>query len=99
MTYAGCENMRWKAVVRAIEPERLFAFSWSHLEDPPDAADDPGDPMTLVEFRLEPTPHGTRLTVRESGFAALPDGMRAKAMRDNTKGWEEQMGNVRAHVS
>jgi hypothetical protein len=55
--------------------------------------------MTLVEFRLEPTPHGTRLTVRESGFAALPDGMRAKAMRDNTKGWEEQMGNVRAHVS
>jgi uncharacterized protein YndB with AHSA1/START domain len=99
MTYPGCEHMRWKAVVRTMEPERLFAFSWSHREDPPEAADDPDDPMTLVEFLLEPTPRGTRLTVTESGFAALPEGMRARAMRDNDKGWEEQMANLQAYVS
>ena len=33
-----------------------------------------GDPRrTYVEFALEPTSSGTRLTVTESGFAQLPD--------------------------
>ena len=57
----------------------------------------PNSPTTLVEFRLEPTPRGTRLTVVESGFEALPPG-RGKALRENSQGWTEQMENIRAHV-
>ncbi|MEZ4531997.1 MAG: hypothetical protein R2855_13390 [Thermomicrobiales bacterium] len=47
-------------------------------------------PSTLVEFFLEETPEGTRLTVRESGFSNLPEADRERALRDNTEGWIEE---------
>ena len=34
---------------------------------------------TLVEFRLEATPTGTRLTLTESGFENIPAGRRLEA--------------------
>ena len=95
MTYPGYEHMPWRATVTAMEPERYFAFTWPTGDDdaiPEDA------PETLVEFRLEPTAGGTRLTVVESGFEALPAERRGTALRQNAEGWTEQMGNIRAHV-
>jgi hypothetical protein len=56
------------------------------------------EPPTLVEFRLEPAAGGTRLTVVESGFDALPPHRRADARRSNEGGWEEPMRNIRAHA-
>ncbi|MET1110542.1 MAG: SRPBCC domain-containing protein, partial [Allosphingosinicella sp.] len=56
------------------------------------------EPQMRVEFRLEPADEGTRLTVVESGFDALPAERRDEALRSNTGGWEEQMQNVKAHV-
>jgi hypothetical protein len=41
----------------------------------------------LVEFTLEETEEGTRVTVIESGFAALPDDIRDQMVRGNTEGW------------
>ena len=35
--------------------------------------DEANQPTTLVEFRLEAIPSGTRLVISESGFSALPD--------------------------
>jgi uncharacterized protein YndB with AHSA1/START domain len=28
ITHPGYEHVRWKAVIRQIEPERLFSFTW-----------------------------------------------------------------------
>ena len=97
ITYPGYEHLKWEATVRAMEPERLFAFTW-----PPNATDPEvdysGEPTTLVEFRLEATPGGTRLTVTQSGFDALPKDRRDEALRMNEGGWEEQMRNIERHV-
>jgi hypothetical protein len=42
---------------------------------------------------------GTRLTIIESGFAALPDDAdAAEALRRNAGGWEIQTQNIAAHV-
>ena len=99
VTYPGYEHMRWEATVTKMERPTLFAFTWPHPLDPGDPKEDLSRaPRTLVEFRLEPIPGGTRLTVTESGFAALPPDRREGAMRDNAGGWEMQLGNVKAHV-
>ncbi len=95
MTYPGYETMPWDAIVEAIEPEHFFSFSWRDV-DPKDGK--LGDPMTLVEFRLEEIPSGTRLTVTESGFSALPSPRRLEVFRENTEGWNEQMRNIAAYV-
>lgn len=98
ITYPGYEHCRWEATVKAMEPERLFSFTWCPYSDNPDA-DYSREPTTLVEFRLEATATGTRLHISESGFAALPDdARRVDALRMNTQGWNEQAKNVAAHV-
>jgi uncharacterized protein YndB with AHSA1/START domain len=97
ITYPGYEHVKWEATVREMEEPRLFSFTWPHPADfnAPDYHD---EPTTLVEFRLEETANGTRVTVTESGFEALPPERQAEAMRSNEGGWEEQMRNIKAHV-
>ena len=97
ITYPGYEHVRWEATVQQMEAPSLFSFTWPHPADPA-AADYSGEPCTLVEFRLEPTVKGTRLTIVESGFDALPAGRRADAMRQNEGGWKEQIKNVQTYV-
>jgi uncharacterized protein YndB with AHSA1/START domain len=97
ITHPGYEHVRWHAVVKAIEPERLFSFSWHPyaIEKDVDYSD---EPPTLVEFTLEPIANGTRLRVVESGFDRIPAGRRPEALRMNTGGWEAQMTNIQKHV-
>ena len=98
ITYAGYEHLKWNATVKAMEPERLFSFTWHPYAVEPDA-DYSAEPPTLVEFKLEPTPAGgTLLTVVESGFSKIPAGRRAEAFRMNEGGWAQQMENIAAHV-
>jgi len=99
ITYPGYEHMKWEAEVQAMEPERLFSFTWCPYGGDPDV-DYSNEPTTLVEFRLEPTQDGTRLVITESGFNALPDDdRRVDALRRNEQGWTAQVGHITAHVA
>ncbi|HXU64465.1 MAG TPA: SRPBCC family protein [Polyangia bacterium] len=83
--------------VERIEPERYFSFRW--IPYGIDAEADPeNEPTTLVEFRLEPAPEGTRLTIVESGFDRVPAHRRERAFRMNEGGWTAQVDNLRKHV-
>ena len=53
---------------------------------------------SISEFRLADARNGTRLTVVESGFASLPDDIRENSLRNNTQGWDEQMGNIQKYL-
>ena len=98
VTYPGHEAMEWISVTERLEPERLFVFSW-----PPSAVDPEGDydaaAKVLVEFRLEPTTTGTRLTIVESGFLQFPESKRLEILRSNREGWALQADNIAAHVA
>jgi uncharacterized protein YndB with AHSA1/START domain len=98
MTYPGYEHYPWLAVVERMEHERLLSFRW-HDFDEKSGVEVSKQPTTLVEFRLEPTAGGTKLTITESGFEALPDRRRLEVLRDNTKGWNIQADNIAAHVA
>lgn len=95
--YPGYEHVFWRATIKAIEPERRFAFSW-HPYAVDDTIDYEGETPTLVEFTLEPTATGTLLRVTESGFDKIPAGRRAEAFRMNDGGWAIQVENIRRHV-
>lgn len=97
ITYPGYEHVRWEAMVKRMEAPHTFAFTWHPYAVDPDV-DYSAEPPTLVEFRLEATATGTRLTVVESGFDALPPNRRPDALRMNESGWKAQMENIRTHV-
>ena len=98
MTYPGYEHLKWEAMVEKMEPERLFSLTWHpYAVDP--KIDYSKELATLVEFRLEATPDGTRLTLTESGFDKIPAGRRLEAFRMNDGGWTEQLKNIESHVA
>lgn len=97
ITYPGYEHVKWHATVKAMDAPRLFSFTWHpHAIDPD--VDYSDETPTLVEFRLQPSAKGTRLTVTESGFGALPAHRRDEALRSNDGGWDEQIMNIKTYV-
>jgi len=98
ITYPGFEHIKWNAVVQMMEPEHLFSFTWHPYGIDPDV-DYSAETPTLVEFTLEPTPSGTLLYLKESGFDKVPAGRRAEAFRMNDGGWTEQMKNIEKHIA
>lgn len=98
ITYPGYEHLKMELVVQKMEPERLFSYLWHpYAVDP--KVDYSQEPMTLVEFRLEPTPSGTLLTVTESGFEKIPTHRRDQAFRMNDHGWAIQLKNIEAYLA
>jgi len=97
ITYPGYEHLKWEVQVTRMEAPKVFAFRWHPYAVDPEV-DYSDEPTTLVEFRLEPMGAGSRLTVVESGFDALPAHRRPDALRMNDGGWSEQMKNIEAHV-
>jgi uncharacterized protein YndB with AHSA1/START domain len=99
ITYPGYEHVVMEVVVRKMEPERLFSFTWHPYAIDP-KIDYSKEPQTLVEFRLEKTAAGgTLLSVTETGFENLPAHRRPDAFRMNDSGWAEQMQNIERHVA
>ena len=98
ITYPGYEHVKWTAVVKEIQPERLFSFTWHPYAIEP-GVDYSQEPPTLVEFRLQPVNGGTLLTITESGFDKIPAHRRMEAFRMNSGGWEEQTKNIASHVA
>jgi len=96
-TNPGYEHLTIEIRIERMEPERRFSFRW-HPYEVDLSKNSSAEPTTLVEFTLEDVPEGTRLTVVESGFDALPAGRRFEAFRENESGWIEQMQNVRRYV-
>jgi hypothetical protein len=82
----------------SMEPERYFSYRWHPY------AIDPGvdysvEPTTLVEVRLDSAPEGTRLSIVESVFDAIPAARRAEAFRMDDEGWTGQIRNIERHVA
>lgn len=84
--------------IESMEPERFFSFRW-HPYAIEEGIDYEAEPTTLVSFTLEDAGAGTRLTIVESGFDAIPESRRAKAFSMNERGWAAQAENIRKFVS
>jgi uncharacterized protein YndB with AHSA1/START domain len=79
--------------IAVVEPPNRFAWTWS-IQGLPEA-----DPRrTYVEFTLVPNGAGTRLTVVESGFAQVPDGLLDTAYQGNVEGWRKELGHLVSYL-
>lgn len=102
ITHSGYEHIVWEALIEKMEPQRLFSFTWAQIEFHDKERYSPDyshAPRTLVEFRLEKTGSGTRLTVTESGFERVPAAWREKARDGNEGGWAQQMKNIEGYLA
>ena len=87
MTWTSGEHTDFR--VERVEEPTVFGFTWQVFGMPDD------DPRrTYVEFTLEPNGTGTRLTVVETGFAQLPEGVFRKAYEGNVTGWALELGEL-----
>lgn len=91
VTHPGYEHMKLELRIERMEAPRRLAYQWHEVGSP--------EPWTDVEFTLEETATGTRLTLVESGFARLSPKKRAEQFRLNEQGWSEQMRNIERHVA
>ncbi len=98
MTVPGYEHVALEIFIKEMTPPHRFSYTWHpYAIDPKNDYSD--EPQTLVEFTLEKIEGGTRLTVVESGFDALPAHRRDEAFRMNDGGWKHQMGNIEKHIA
>lgn len=97
ITHPGYEHLRWTADVLVIDPPHRFVFAWHPYAIDP-TVDYSQEPQTEVEFLLVAHGTGTRVTITERGFDALPASRRDEAYRMNAGGWEQQVRNLAAHV-
>jgi uncharacterized protein YndB with AHSA1/START domain len=93
ITIRGYEHILMEAWVEKVEPEHLFSFRWHPGSSDP-TLDTSSEPTTLVVFTLEDDDEGTKLTVVETGFEALPESRRAKAISSNESGWAGQLRKI-----
>lgn len=86
-TYEGTPE---PATITVVEAPERFAFEWTA---------EPGLAVTtLVTFVLEAVREGTRVTVTEQGFEALPDDVRDNRRDSNTNGWAIQLNNIARYL-
>jgi len=91
----GAAWMKWDSGhtahmrVERVEEPKVFGFTW-HIYVLPE--DDPR--RTYVEFTLEETGAGTRLTMVESGFAQLSEEAYREAYEGNAGGWVSELGEL-----
>ena len=92
------EQLTMTIWIETMEPERFFSFRW-HPYAIERGVDYAAEPTTLVSFTLEDADAGTRLTIVESGFDAIPESRRAKAFTMNSNGWNGQAENIRKFLA
>ena len=97
ITHPGYEHVVMEVDVVRMDPQDVFAYRWHPYAIEP-GVDYSKEPSTLVEFRLEEAPGGTKLTVTESGFDKIPAHRRDEAFRMNDQGWAGQIKNIQRHV-
>jgi uncharacterized protein YndB with AHSA1/START domain len=80
-----------EAVIEHIAPPERLVFRWR-----PAGSD---RPYTTVSIALRELPGDrTEVTLTESGFATLPTEIRGQAYEGNTKGWSEELEELRVHL-
>jgi uncharacterized protein YndB with AHSA1/START domain len=98
ITYPGYEHLTMEVLIERIVPEKLLSWRWHPAAIDPEV-DYSHEPTTLVEFELQEVEGGTMLKVVESGLDKIPLARRANVLRLNSSGWDQQMENVKKHVT
>lgn len=87
----GDPNDLMVATIAIVDPPREFSLQW------PPQPQYHSIPM-FTTFRLEEEKGGTRVTVTETGFEAMPDTIRQERFDSTAKGYETVLADLKRHV-
>lgn len=80
-------------VVTVVDEPREFGFTWEA------GRDESGEMWsTTVTFTLEDDAGRTRVTVVESGIAALPDDLYDRTLTENSSGWTAEIADLETYL-
>ncbi len=74
--------------IAVLDSARQFALRWFEQENMP----------MLTTFLLSEENNGTRVTVIESGFEQMADGMRQKRVSQTEAGYSDSLNNLKVHL-
>jgi uncharacterized protein YndB with AHSA1/START domain len=87
------EHGKNQIYVEDSKPNEYFAYRWI-----PGSKHFIGDvltmPNTLVKFFIQEVSNGTKVTLKETGFASLPAETREQKLADNTGGWDYMLNRL-----
>jgi uncharacterized protein YndB with AHSA1/START domain len=92
------EGMAFDMKIETVQAPSRFAFRW-HPYAIDKSIDYSKEPMTLITFELAEAAGGTRLTVSESGFDALPEARRRDARPAEEGGWTKQLELIAKYLA
>lgn len=98
LTIKRYEQFKLTIWIEMMDHDRFFSFRW-HPYAVEEGVDYSAEPTTLVTFTLEDAGAGTKLSIVESGFDAIPESRRAKAFSMNSNGWNGQLENIRKFLA
>lgn len=91
-------DFKTRIYVEAAKPFSYFAYRWV-----PGGVAVTGDVLelqnTLVEFFIEKVAEGTKVTLKESGFASLPEETAQKSLEMMQGGWTSMMGRLEKELT
>ena len=97
-SFSGGKHRR-RIHIEAVNPYEYFAYRWAPGEIGLNGIDLQGIPNTFVEFFVEKLEDGTKVTVKESGFASLPSEYAEKSLHENNNGWDFIMNRFETTIS
>jgi uncharacterized protein YndB with AHSA1/START domain len=80
-----------EAVIEVVDAQRQFRLRWSEHETHPET-------MMVTTFTLAAENEGTRLTVHEAAYKAVPDELRHEQVQHADNGTEMMAANVKAFI-
>lgn len=96
-THPGFENVVFWVAIEEVAPQAGLRWRWHPgAAQPPEGSN---APATVVAFQLADEHGGTRVTVSESGFEALPEDRRAAQYEENARGWEYQLSELSRYIA
>lgn len=87
----GTEDDPMLATIAVVDPPHEFAIQWPPQPQYHSIA-------MLTRYVLEEENGGTRVTVSETGFEALPDDIRQQRFDSTAKGYTTVLANLKAYL-
>jgi uncharacterized protein YndB with AHSA1/START domain len=92
-SYTWTDWGRFPLVVEQVEAPTRLAVRWARSPE----GELTESTSTVAHYHLEEIDGGTLLTVVETGFELL-DGNQQTSFDDNTQGWAEELGELKAFL-
>jgi uncharacterized protein YndB with AHSA1/START domain len=92
-SYSWSDWGRFPLIVEQVEEPSRLAVRWARSPD----GELTESTSTVAHYQLDEIDGGTLLTVVETGFELL-DGNQQTSFEDNTKGWAEELGELKVFL-